>query len=262
MTLKKTKSYHFRIYPKIKLRYFAQGLLLLIILSYFSAWALPSDGKQPYYVTADKAIYDRNQHITTYIGNVQVIQGSSQLLGDKAILYQDDKNFITHVVAYGNFAHYSTLPEPGKDRMHALARSIDYNPSQKVVWLIGNGHVYEGGEFFSGPHIWYDMTNGLVRSSPRDIEGMPANTEPAQANSIASTNGQRTVIILPGNKNRHIPPQMTATYLPTSPTAEETIVPRHKSAVMTTPPANDSSTHALTNNSAAINSAPSIEPSP
>lgn len=253
MTLKKTKRSKTFINIKIKHFYFARGFLFLMILCYSSAWALSSDGQQPYYVTADKAIYDRNQHITTYIGNVQVIQGSSQLLGDKAILYQDDKNFITHVVAFGNFAHYSTLPEPGKDRMHALARSIDYNPSDRIVWLIGDGHVNEGGEFFSGPHIWYDMSNGLVRSSPRETEGMPPASTSPNANALASPNGQRTVIILPGNKNKHIPPQMSATYIPTPATAVETIVPRKKSAAITT---NSSS-----NNPAAINNAPSIEQS-
>lgn len=213
-------------------RRFLSHLGLFSLLFYTSAWGLPSDAKQPYYITADKAIYDRNQHITTYLGNVQVIQGSSQLLGDKAILYQDDKNFITHVVAYGNFAHYSTLPEPGKDRMHALARSIDYNPNSKIVWLIGDGHVSEGGEFFSGPHIWYNMNNGLVRSSPSEIEGSPPDPL-ANATHV----GQRTVIILPGGQNRHLLPQTTTAYTPTpaTATATEEKTKKHKAPEATSP---------------------------
>ena len=157
------------------------GYIFSLIFTLNLAFGLPSDRNQPYLIIADTAIYDRNLHITSYIGDVVVTQGSSQLKGDKAIVYQDSKNLITHVVTFGKQAEYSTLPEPGKDRMYATADKIDYNPNDKVVILRGKGNVKENNELFSGPYIWYDMVNGLVQTKP------------------TKRNNERTVIVLPGN---------------------------------------------------------------
>lgn len=131
------------------------------------AWALDSDQYQVMHVISNTATYDRNQHTIIYDGAVQMDQGTSHLDGDKVIVYQlpaTNTNKIQKVVALGNPAHYSTLPQPNKARLFVEALKITYDPTSKTVLLEGNGKVTQEGNVFSGPHIWYDMANGVVHS--------------------------------------------------------------------------------------------------
>ncbi len=131
------------------------------------AWALDSDKYAAMHVISNTATYDRNQRIITYEGEVKMEQGTSHLDGDKVLVYQlpnSTTNKIQKVIAFGNPAHYSTLPQPNKARLFVEALKITYDPNSKIVILEGNGQVTQEGNVFSGPHIWYDMANGVVHS--------------------------------------------------------------------------------------------------
>ncbi|MBS0350027.1 MAG: lipopolysaccharide transport periplasmic protein LptA [Proteobacteria bacterium] len=145
-------------------------IILWVWTTFFSvgAFALETDRLAVMHVVSDTATYDRNQHTITYQGNVQVEQGSSHLDGDKIVIYQSptNNNQIEKIIAYGQPAHYNTLPQPNNDRMYVEALVITYDPLKKIVTLEGKGRVNQGGNIFSGPHIWYDMINGVVHSSP------------------------------------------------------------------------------------------------
>lgn len=131
-----------------------------------TAWALDSDKYAPMHVISDTATYDRNQHTITYEGSVQMNQGTSHLDGDKVIVYQipDSNNKIDKIIAFGKPAHYSTLPQANKSRLFVEALKITYNPVKRTVLLEENGRVNQDGNIFTGPHIWYDMVNGVVHS--------------------------------------------------------------------------------------------------
>jgi lipopolysaccharide export system protein LptA len=158
---------------------------LFFILSFnlTLAYALDSDQYQPMHVISDTATYDRNLHTITYIGSVQAEQGSSHLDGDKVIVYQtpDNSNKIQKIEVFGNPAHYNTLPAPDKDRLFVQALKITYNPLDRTVLLEQEAKVQQGGNIFTGPHIWYDMVNGVVRS-------------------LAAPGKQRTVMIIEPEK--------------------------------------------------------------
>lgn len=130
------------------------------------AWALDSDRYAVMHVISNTATYDRNQHTIIYEGTVTMEQGTSHLDGDKVVVYQasDNANKIQKVIAFGNPAHYSTLPQANKARLFVEALKITYDPTNKTVLLEGNGQVKQDGNVFSGPHIWYDMANGVVHS--------------------------------------------------------------------------------------------------
>jgi lipopolysaccharide export system protein LptA len=140
--------------------------IIILLLTLTSAYALDSDQYQPLQVTSDTATYDRNQHTITYLGNVQAEQGSSHLDGDKVIVYQvpDNTNKIQKIEIFGNPAHYNTLPAPDKERLYVEALKITYNPNDRTVLLEQQSKVQQAGNIFTGPHIWYDMVNGVVRS--------------------------------------------------------------------------------------------------
>jgi lipopolysaccharide export system protein LptA len=141
-------------------------LLLMMIFYSGATLALDSDRLAVMHVTSDSATYDRNQHTITYEGNVQIEQGTSHLDGDKVVVYQTptNTNKIQQLIAYGNPAHYNTIPQDGKSRLYIEATKITYSPIKRTLLLEGNGKVTQDGNIFSGPHIWYDMINGVVHS--------------------------------------------------------------------------------------------------
>lgn len=158
--------HHNRCLTKHLLGIIHSCLLALLIFYSSATLALDSDRFAVMHITSDSATYDRNQHTITYDGNVQVEQGTSHLDGDKVIVYQTptNTNKIEQVIAYGNPAHYSTIPQAGKNRLYIEASKITYSPIKRTVLLEGNGKVTQDGNVFSGPHIWYDMINGVVHS--------------------------------------------------------------------------------------------------
>ncbi len=131
-----------------------------------NALALDSDKYAVMHVISDSATYDRNRHTITYEGKVQVEQGTSHLDGDKVVVYQlpTNGNKIKQVIAYGNPAHYNTLPQPDKSRLYIEALKLTYNPIADTVLLEEKGRVNQEGNIFTGPHIWYDVANGIVHS--------------------------------------------------------------------------------------------------
>lgn len=143
----------------------------LMFVALVSGWcitaaALDTDQYEAMHVVSDTATYDRDHHTITYEGHVQVEQGTSHLDGDKVIIYQmpDDSNKTQQVIAYGQPAHYSTIPQLNKSRLFVEALKITYDPNTKTVLLEDQGRVTQDGNIFSGPHIWYDMVNGVVHS--------------------------------------------------------------------------------------------------
>jgi lipopolysaccharide export system protein LptA len=170
MNLKRIKLHH--------LFYF----ILTLLRGNFSAigWALPSDRDQPANIEADHVEYQQKTGITIYTGHVKVDQGTSHLLADTMTVYQDSHNKkMQKIIAQGNLAQYTTLPKPGGEILHASAKTIQYDPINNQVLLLGDAVVMQEGNSFRGQHIEYDVTKEIVVSAP-------------------SANSKTTIVIRPG----------------------------------------------------------------
>lgn len=127
------------------------------------------DSKQPVHVTAQRANYDRSSHVTTYLGNVFMKQGSTVLNADKVIIYDRlDDNKVTKVIALGKPAVYSTIPRGKTDRLNASARRIEYYPENKTAILIGNGKITQKNNSFVANRIVYDLNTDTVKTNPTE----------------------------------------------------------------------------------------------
>ena len=160
-------------------------LLLTLIASTLPSfgYALNSDQTQPYHIQANTVTYNRSLHTTIYLGNVHARQGTTQVTGDKVMVYNTkDSNKIARIIATGHPAKYSTLPDNQHKVLHAEANTIEFNPIKDEVLLVKNAKVTQEQNLFTGPHIWYDMKNQVVVStSPHG-------------------HGRTTVVIQPQNK--------------------------------------------------------------
>lgn len=147
----------------------ANSALLLSISIYLlplTLIALPSDQQLPYYITADSVTYERLHHRTIYTGHVHVTQGSTEVTADKLFVLTPPKSHrIQELIAFGNLAHYSTVPEDNKARLFAEAKIIHYWPTTEKSQLLQQAKVTYQQNVFTGGEIWYDMKNKTITAS-------------------------------------------------------------------------------------------------
>ena len=156
--VKRSLFYLVLIYPRY--------LTILGILT-CSAYALPTDKEKVMHVKADTANLNQHERKGIYAGNVELIQGTSNLQAAKAITIGNEKNQLVLAVASGvkeKQAHYWTVADLKKPPLHAYANTIRYYPLRHVVELIGDARVEQGNNSFSAAKITYDIEKQQVLS--------------------------------------------------------------------------------------------------
>ncbi len=120
---------------------------------------------------ADSADLSQQDHKGTYIGNVELVQGTTNLQADKAVTIGNEKNQLVVAIANGTKekqAHYWTITDPQKPPVHAYADTIRYYPIRHLIELIGNARVEQGKNSFSAAKISYDTVKQHVLSQGDD----------------------------------------------------------------------------------------------
>lgn len=140
--------------PKAK-----SGLFLILIIISIIGYALPTDKEQIMHVVSDSADLSQKNHKGVYSGNVEFIQGSTNLHAANAVTHGDNKNQLTLAIANGKKgeqAHYWTETGPDKPPFHAYADTIKYYPLKHLIELVGNARVEQGTNSLSAAKISYD----------------------------------------------------------------------------------------------------------
>ena len=142
-------------------------LLLLLMIIPISSLALSSDQKKTAYLNSDRAHYNRTTHISTYIGHINFKQGTTHLKAEKLVIYDNQNtNKVYKIVAFGQQAHYSTLPDGKQDMLNAEANTITYYPAKKIAILHGDGEITQDGDKLTGPHIEYNINKQTILVTP------------------------------------------------------------------------------------------------
>lgn len=134
-------------------------LFLFLMTLTVGGYALPSDKEQVMHVVSDSADLNQQNHKGTYTGQVEFIQGTTNLHAASAMTQGNIKNQLTLAIANGskgNQAHYWTETGPNKPPFHAYADTIRYYPLRHLIELIGNAHIEQGSNSLSAPKISYD----------------------------------------------------------------------------------------------------------
>lgn len=142
-------------------------LLLLLVMINSLGYALPTDKEKVMHVVADSADLSQQNHKGIYKGNVEFIQGTTNLHADNAITKGNLKNQLVLALANGangKQAHYWTETGPGKPPFHAYADSIRYYPLRHLIELIGNARIEQGLNSLSAAKISYDTLEQHVVS--------------------------------------------------------------------------------------------------
>lgn len=145
-------------------------VLVTLLAAPMFLWALSSDSEQSISFQSDKFEMDDIRKTQTYSGTVVMEQGSMKISADKVVIFRQG-NKVSRVIATGRPAHYSQVPEAGKDPIVAQAFRMEYDIDDKTLHLIENASVVQQGTSLSGNRIEYDVKNALVKAEGNLTKG-------------------------------------------------------------------------------------------
>lgn len=153
------------------------------------AWGLPSDRQKPINIEADHAQMDDREGVTQYKGDAILTQGTLRITGDVVTFFHDENKQLTKAVAEGKRATYEQVHKPGQTPVKAKALRMEYYADRQKIYLIGEGHVWQNGDEFTGNYIEYDIERNLVT----------ANSKPVTVDGQEQKKGRVHIIIQPQN---------------------------------------------------------------
>ena len=140
---------------------------LLILLMVFVAslvLALPEDTKQPIEIEAQSVVVDETTGFNEFSGDAEVRQGSLLLLAELIQVQTENEEVVT-VLAMGSLekpAKYIQSQENQSRFVEATATLITYDVDGGMIFLVGNAHLIQGFDSFSGNRLTYDINNDKV----------------------------------------------------------------------------------------------------
>ena len=121
-------------------------------------FALPEDAKQPIEIEAQSVIVDETTGFNEFRGNAEVRQGSLLLFAE-LIQVQTDNEEVISMIAKGSLeqpAKYIQSQENQARFIEATATLITYDVDEGMIFLVGNAHLIQGFDSFSGDTLNYD----------------------------------------------------------------------------------------------------------
>ena len=140
--------------------------LLILLMAFVTSlvFALPEDTKQPIEIEAQSVVVDESTGFSEFSGNAVVRQGSL-LLSAELIQVQTDNEEVVSIIAKGSLekpAKYIQSQENQARLIEATATLITYDVDEGMIFLVGNAHLVQGFDSFSGDTLDYDINNDKV----------------------------------------------------------------------------------------------------
>lgn len=140
--------------------------LIIVTTLFFTSlvFALPEDAKQPIEIEAKSVTVDETTGFNEFSGNAEVKQGSLLLFAE-LIQVQTNSDGVETMIAKGTLekpAKYIQSQENQARFIEATATLITYNVNEGMIFLVGNAHLVQGFDSFSGDSLNYDINNDKV----------------------------------------------------------------------------------------------------
>jgi lipopolysaccharide export system protein LptA len=140
--------------------------IMAFLLTTQCAYALPTDRDQPLNATSNQAVFDQNNLIAVYEGDVHATQGTTSLSSNTLTLKLNNDRQLQSAIAEGSPAIYTTTLKPKDAPLVARAQHLEYLPLQHQIILRGDGFVTHGNDSYRSSLIYYD-TNSQAVLSPK-----------------------------------------------------------------------------------------------
>lgn len=142
---------------------FYKLVTLMLSVNIAVVLALPNDSEQEIKFQADRFEMDDSSKTQTYLGSVEMEQGSLKISADKVVIHRDGKR-TSRIIATGQPARYSQIAQPGEDPIVAKARRMEYDIVGKTLHLIEDASIVQKGTSLTGNRINYDVKKALVKA--------------------------------------------------------------------------------------------------
>ena len=133
-------------------------------------WALASDAEQPIHIEGNDAQIDQKNETIVYTGDVQIVQGTLRVRGDKMVV-KISGDQVQRITTIGAPARYRQQLEDDQGEVVANADSIIYHTTEERVYLNGKATLIQKGNQLRGESIRYDIVQGKVDASAGEDTG-------------------------------------------------------------------------------------------
>ena len=140
------------------------ALLLVLVLTGGAVSAASEPRNEPIFIESDSLKIDDTQGISVYEGKVVFRQGVDRLRADKVVVYSEQRQDVTKVVATGQPAHFDHEAELPEESSWGEADTIEYYADKSLLILNGNARFQQGDNQFSGNRVEYELDKKLVKA--------------------------------------------------------------------------------------------------
>lgn len=137
-----------------KTRHLLAAMLLLPLLA-APARADIVSADAPINIEADSA--ELQESLSTYTGNVKVVQGSVSMYGARLIVRRGRGNSFTFTLSGSPARINQAAQKAGEPDIRGSAQRIDYASGTETLELRGNATIYRGQEKITGGDIRYSF---------------------------------------------------------------------------------------------------------
>lgn len=183
----------------------AHKLLLacLLLCCAPASFAERADRDKPVHLEADQVLIDDVKQISTFTGNVQMIQGTMLLRGDKLVVVQDKDGF-KHGTVYGRTASFRQKRDGLDEYVEGYGERIEYDVNTETVDFYVQARVKRNLDEVRGEHITYNaktetfQVNGISQNSePRPRQRVRAVLQPKPKPDTATPSSPNSLLITP-----------------------------------------------------------------
>lgn len=119
------------------------------------AQAERADRDKPVNLESDTVDIDDGKREGTFLGNVQLTQGTLLIKADKIIIKQDAAGF-QYGIAYGKPASFRQKREGTEEYIEGFGDRIEYDSKADTVQFFKNAHIKRSGDDVRGDYISYN----------------------------------------------------------------------------------------------------------
>jgi lipopolysaccharide export system protein LptA len=167
-------------------RHLLLPLCLLLLCHAGPSFAERADRNQPMHLEANSVNVDDTNQISTFEGNVQLLQGSLSIQADKIVITQDKGGFY-HCTATGQLAHFRQKRDGENEYVEGYGERIEYDTHSEVAEFFGQARIKREGDDVRGEHIVYSTRTEVFKvNGTHDV-----------ANSGTPGTGRVTIVIQP-----------------------------------------------------------------
>lgn len=144
------------------------------------------DRDKPVNIEADRVEVDEQRQESTFIGNVQITQGSMIIRGDRIVVRQDRKGF-NYGTAFGSAkeqAYFRQRRDGTDEYVEGWADRLEYDGRRETVQFFTRARLLRGGDEVRGDYMVYEMASELFRVVGGGKSGASANNPQGRVRAV------------------------------------------------------------------------------